>query len=250
MRTVVIVLFVFLVLVSIVAVVAMVAGLVSRIRRGKNRTGRYRRDQNGIQARMWTHRMLAEYHGGLREASDRRLGLMFKKGFALKKKGKFRSAIQAFERCLAENPTPRQHAALLVTTGNCYYAASDLSSAEDHYRKASLISVESNDDNARLSSLINLGLVNAAHNKWDEAIARYHQAIGLDQKLGHASGEAIDLNTLGFLYENKGDLETALAHYTASHLVFEKLGDTEKLRLVESNVQRVTSVGSERRTRC
>jgi len=247
MRTVIIVLFISLVLVSIVAVVAMVASLVGRIRRARSRTDRFRPGRNNIGEQMWNHRMLAEYHGGLKEATDRRLGLMFKKGLALKNKGKFWLAIGAFERCLKENPTPRQHAALLVTAGNCYYAANDLPSAKEHFHKAGLISMESNDDNAHLSSLINLGIVSAAHNRWEEAIAHYHQAIGLDQKLGHIPGEAIDLNTLGLLYENKGDLEAALTHYTASYLVFEKLGDAEKVRLVENNVQRVRSIGSERK---
>jgi tetratricopeptide (TPR) repeat protein len=250
MRTVIIVLFVFLVLVSILAVVVMVAVLVSRILRAKKGKGRFRAGQNGIEGRMWSHRMLAEYHGGLKEATDRRLGVMFKKGLALKNKGRFRSAIQAFERCQVDNLTPRQHAALLLITGNCHYAANDLPSAEELYHKAGLISMESNDDNAHLSSLINLGILNAAHDRWDEAIAHYHQAIGLDQKLGHISGEAIDLNTLGLLYENKGNLEAALTHYTASHLIFRKLGDTEKLRLVENNVQRLRNIGSERMTEC
>jgi tetratricopeptide (TPR) repeat protein len=243
MRTLIIVVFVFLVSASILAVAAMLAGLVSRMRRAGEKAARFGTRDSRTGERMWSHRMLAEYHGGLKEAADRRLGLMFKKGLALKNKGRFRSAIETFERCLAENRTPRQHAALLLTTGNCYYAADDLPTAEEHFHKAGLISMESNDDNAHLSSLINLGIVSAAGSRWEEAIAHYHQAIGLDQKLGHISGEAIDLNTLGLLYENKGDLEAALTHYTASCLIFEKLDDTEKLRLVENNVQRVRSVG-------
>jgi tetratricopeptide (TPR) repeat protein len=247
MRTVIIVFFIFLVVLSIVAVIAMVASLVSRIRRARNKKGRFRPGRNSTGEQMWSHRMLAEYHGGLKEVADHRLGLMFKKGLSLKNKGRFRFAIQAFERCLADNLTPRQHTAILVTTGNCYFAANDLPSARKHFHKASLISMESDDDNAYLSSLINLGIVSAAYNRWEEAIAHYHQAIGLDQKLGHISGEAIDLNTLGLLYENKGDLESALTHYTASHLIFEKLADVEKLRLVENNVQRVRSIGSERK---
>jgi len=183
--------------------------------------------------------MLAEYHGGLKKATDRKLKLLFEKGLALKKRGRFRTAITAFEECLKRDLTPRQQTGLLVTTGNCHFAVNQLPSAQDCYRKAGLLSAESNDENGRLSCLINLGLAGAADKRWDEAIANYHEAISLDQKLGQTRGEAIDLNTLGLLYENKGDLESALAHYTASQLIFRKLDEGEKVELVENNIGRI-----------
>lgn len=193
-------------------------------------------------------RMLAEYHGGLRKATDQKLKLLFEKGLVLKRKERFRSAITAFEECLKRNLTPRQQTGLLVTTGNCHFAVNQFSPAQDCYRKAGLLSAESNDENGRLSCLINLGLVGAADKRWDEAITNYHEAISLDQKLGHVSGEAVDLNTLGLLYENKGDLESALAHYVASRLIFKRLNERKKVELVENNMHRIESLGINTKT--
>lgn len=238
MKILVLILFSLLILLSISAILLLLAAVISRIRRARSRPERLH-TRSGVQAQMWTHRMLAEYHGGLGRATDRKLKLLFEKGLALKKKGRFRTAITAFGECLKRDMSPRQQTGLLVTTGNCHFAVNQLPSAQDCYRKAGLLSVESDDENGRLSCLINLGLVGAVDKRWDEAIANYHEAISLDQKLGQTCGEAIDLNTLGLLYENKGDLESALAHYTASQLIFRKLDKGEKVELVENNIRRI-----------
>jgi tetratricopeptide (TPR) repeat protein len=241
MKIVVFIFFVLLVLVSIVAVLALLLGVLSQVRQRRAKSKRSHSVRGNLKKRMVSCRMLAEYHGGLRKATDRKLKLLFEKGLTLKKKGRFPSAITAFEECLKGNLTARQQAGVLVTTGNCHFAVDQLPSAEDCYRKAGLLSAESDDEDGRLSCLINLGLIGAADKRWDEAIANYHEAISLDQKLGQTRGEAIDLNTLGLLYENKGDLESALAHYTASQLIFRKLDEGEKVELVESNIRRIGS---------
>lgn len=248
MKTVVLIFFVLLVLLSIVAVLALVVGVLGRLRRGKARSKRYHQGRASSDKQAITFDMLAEYYGGLRKAADRRLKLLFEKGLALKKKGKFPSAIRAFEECLKENLTPRQQTGFLVTVGNCHFAMDEHDLAKDCYEKADRVSTRANDQKGKLSCLINLGLVSAAHRRWGEAIENYKQAILLDQKLGHASGEAVDLNTLGLLYQNRGDLQTAMTHYNSSLLILRKLNDKEKLNLVERNVQRLKDLGAEAKT--
>lgn len=245
MKTIVLIFFVLLVLLSIVAVLALVTGVLGRLRRGRVRSKRHRQGRASSQKQAITFDMLAEYYGGLRKAADRRLRMLFEKGLTLKKKGKFPSAIRAFEECLNENLTPRQQTGFLVTVGNCHFAMDEHDLAKDCYEKADRVSTRANDQKGKLASLVNLGLVSAAHRRWGEAIARYQQAIRLDQKLGHASGEAVDLNTLGLLYENRGDLQTAMTHYNSSLLILRKLDDKEKLSLVERNIQRLKDLGAE-----
>jgi tetratricopeptide (TPR) repeat protein len=249
MRVIVLIIFLLLMLLSIVAVFVLVTGCLRRIRRSRTKGEKLQGYLKANDKPKIYHRMLAEYYGGLKKTSDRRLRLLFEKGLKLRKKGKMRSAIETFQRCLKENLTPIQQVGLLVTTGNCYFEANQLDSAQDSYQRAGCISVESNDPNGKLSSLINLGFISAAHERWDDAIAIFHQAVGLDQKLGHVSGEAIDLNTLGLFYENKGDLESAMVHYTASLLIFKKLNDKGKPELVEKNIQRIEGLGKVKGTK-
>jgi tetratricopeptide (TPR) repeat protein len=239
MKIVVLILFFLLVFVSIVAIIFMLGSVVSRARRGKSNPRRSSKIGQNAQRQIIPFRMLAEYYGGLKQASDARTQELFRKGLSLKQNGKFSEAIKPLEECLNRNLTPEQKIGLLLTTGNCYFALDKLDLAQEYYGKADHLSRESDNTNGRLSCLINLGLVCAVNQKWDDAITNYHQAIGLDQKLGSAEGEAIDLNTLALLYENKGDLEGALTHYTASLLIFERLSDRGKVELVESNIRRL-----------
>jgi tetratricopeptide (TPR) repeat protein len=243
MKMVILIVFLLLMLLSIAAVIVLVTGCLRRIRRSRAKGEKLQSNLEANDKPKIYHRMLAEYYGGLKKTSDRKLGLLFDKGLNLKKKGKLQSAIKTFQQCLKENLPPKQQAGLLVTTGNCYFAVNQLQAAEDCYQRAGRISAESNDPNGKLSSLINLGFVSAARERWDKAIATYHQAVGLDQKLGYILGEAIDLNTLGLFYENKGDLESAMVHYTASLLIFKELDDKRKTELVEKNIQRIEDSG-------
>jgi tetratricopeptide (TPR) repeat protein len=247
MRMIVLIIFLFLILLSMAAVFVLVTGILRRIRRSRAKGKKLQGNLKANDKPKLYHRMLAEYYGGLKETSDRRLRILFEKGLRIRKKGRMQSAIETFRSCLKENPTSKQQVGLLVTTGNCYFAANQLDSAEDSYQRAGCISDESNDPNGKLSSLINLGFVSAARERWHDAIAIFHQAVGLEQKLGHVSGEAIDLNTLGLFYENKGDLESAMTHYTASLLMFKKLNDKGKTELVEKNIQRIEDFGQGRR---
>jgi tetratricopeptide (TPR) repeat protein len=243
MKIIAVILFVLLILLGISALVFLAFAIISKIRGAKYLRKRLKGIKEKNKRSNLSFSMLAEYYGGLRKSNNGELGKLFEEGLALKQQKKFPEAIKAFEKCLNQNLTLKQRVGVLLTTGNCHFAKNDLDKAREYYGKADSCSQESDNHNGRLSSLVNLGMVCASQKKWEEAIRNYHQAIGLDQKLGHTIGEAIDLNTLALLYENKGDLEGALMHYTASLLIFEKVNDREKAKLVEDNIKKVKSLG-------
>lgn len=237
MKIIVLILFLFLVLISIVAVLLMLVSAFIRVRRRK--TSKTVRSAQRLIIPFW---MVAEYYGDLRKASDEKIKNLFEEGLSFKQKGKFSEAIKIFKKCLGENVSFEQNIGLLLIIGNCYFAMNKLSRAQECYEKADSFSRESGNENGRLSCLLNLGLVCATNERWDEAIKNYHEAINLDRKLGYAKGEAIDLNTLALLYEHKGDFEGALSHYTNSLGIFEKLNYREKTGLVEDNIERVKNL--------
>jgi tetratricopeptide (TPR) repeat protein len=241
MKALAVVILLALVLLSVAAVFLMLAAVISRVRRrsaGK-RSSRLNRSAPGMIVPSET---LAEYHGGIEETSDASIRELFKEGLALKQKGDFGHAVKAFGRCLKGNLTSEEETGLLVTIGNCQFAANRLEPAREHYEKAHSLAARSEDEKGKLSSLINLGLLSASARKWDEAIKNYNDAVALDRKLGYAKGEAIDLNTLALLYENKGDLKSALTHYNGSIEIFRKLKDVEKTELVEENIRRLKTL--------
>jgi tetratricopeptide (TPR) repeat protein len=242
MKIVVLILFVVLILLSVSAILFLLATVVGRVRRGKSNLKKSSGTNKETEGNNFSYHLLAEYYGGITNDSSRELRELFNKGLSFKQKRKFVKAINVFEECLNGNLTSPQKTGILVTMGNCYFALEKFDSAGACYRKAEGFSIESNDENGRLSCLINLGLINATGRMWDEAIGNYHQAIGLDRKLGHAVGEAIDLNTLALFYENKEDFNRALEHYTTALSILERLKDGEKAKLVENNIRRVNNL--------
>lgn len=247
MKILALVLFALLILLSIGAVLLLVAALASRVRRAKSVRRNRSRTDKGNAAAVIPFKMLAEYYGGLKRSSNEQLGKLFEKGLSLKRRRKFPEAIRIFERCLEATLTPDQKSGIMITTGNCYFSLDKLDLAKSYYEMADRFSRESDNSNGKLSCLVNLGLAYAADHNWDDAIRNYDEAIDLDKKLGYTAGEAIDLNTLALLYENKGDFETALTHYTASLQIFERLNDGKKAKLVEDNIRRVRTLSAEGR---
>ncbi len=239
MKILALTLFALLILLSIGAVLLLVAALASRVRRAKSVRRKRSGSNNANAAPVIPFNMLAEYYGGLKRSSNNQLGKLFEKGLSLKRRKKFPEAIGIFESCLEAALTPDQKSGIMITTGNCYFSLDKLDLAKSYYEMADGFSKESDNSNGRLSCLINLGLACAADHNWDDAIRNYDEAIDLDKKLGYTAGEAIDLNTLALLYENKGDFEKALIHYAASLQIFERLNDGKKAKLVGENIRRV-----------
>jgi tetratricopeptide (TPR) repeat protein len=242
MKALAVVILLVLVLLSIAAVLLMLAAVISRVRRrksGQKRSPGRDRRARGMSVPCET---LAEYYGGVDKTSDANVRKLFEEGLSLKQKGDFRQAMMAFGKCLNGNLTADEKTGVLLALGNCHFAAEEWDQAREYYEKARSLARESGNERARLSTLLNLGLLSALDRKWDRAIKNYHDAIDLDRELGFAKGEAIDLNTLALLYENKGDLKSALAHYNSSIEIFRKLKDIEKAELVEENIRRLKSL--------
>jgi len=239
MRTIVLIFFLLLVLLSVVAVLFMLLIALSRALRMKTS-----KKEAAKQTRIFPARMLAEYYGGIRKTASLKTAELFEKGLLYKRNGEFNPAVRIFEECLNDNPTHEQKTGILVTLGNCHFALNELNRARAYYQKAENLSIESDNRNGRLACMVNLGLVYAAEKRWSESIENYHRVIELDRKMNYLTGEAIDLNTLGWLNHTTGDLESALRHYEQSLAIFKRLKDHKKAQLVEDNIRRLENLDS------
>lgn len=237
MKTIVLIFFLLLVLLSVAAVLLMLVSALSRALRRK--TDKKRAE---IRTRIFPDRMLAEYYGGIRKTASSKSLDLFEKGLSHKRNGEFLPAVKIFEECLNDSPTQVQKTGILVTLGNCHFALQELNQARAYYQKAETLSIESDNRDGRIACMVNLGLTFAAEKRWSESIENYHRVIELDRKMNYLSGEAIDLNTLGLLYQTNGDVESALRHYEQSLSIFERLKDHKKAQLVEDNIRRLENL--------
>ena len=239
MKTIVLIFFLILVVLSVAALMLMLASALNRA--FKRKTDKRRAE---IRSRMFPHHMLAEYYGGIRKTAGSKNTELFEKGLLHKRNGEFQPAIKLFEECLNDNPSREHKIGIYVTLGNCHFALQELNRARAHYQKGETLSIESDDSTGRLACTINLGLTCAAEKRWSEAIGNYHRVVDLDRGMNQLAGEAIDLNTLGLLYQTSGDPKSALKHYKQSQTIFEKLNDHKKARLVEDNIRSLGNLDS------
>jgi tetratricopeptide (TPR) repeat protein len=238
-KTVFLVIFFLLIFSSIIAVLFALFSLFRRLRRRTSGRTADSQTRSGNRRGLFSSSKAAEYYADLGQVTDGKLRELFEQGNDFKRKRKFPKAIRTFEKCLYEDVTPIQKAGLLVTVGNCYFAADKLGLAKGHYQKALRLSDDSNGKRVRLACLVNLGLVFAAGGEYNQAIESYRRAIELDRQLNSLQGEAIDRNSLALIYEVSGDLENALKCYNDSLLVFGKLADQEHMEVVKRNIERL-----------
>ena len=72
--------------------------------------------------------------------------------------------------------------------------------------------------------------------QWDEAIARYHQAITIDEETGHEVHAARTRMNLGILLHEQGLHEEALALHVEVEPLFRHLGDRPHLARIYNNM--------------
>jgi len=74
-------------------------------------------------------------------------------------------------------------------------------------------------------SLNNIGGVYDNKGDLDTALDYYGRSLAIDEQLGDKRGMGVSLNNIGNVHADKGDLDTALDYYTRSLAIKEEIGD-------------------------
>jgi len=61
--------------------------------------------------------------------------------------------------------------------------------------------------------------------EYEEARARYQEALPIFREIGHRLGEANTIQALGDLHRDQKDYDSALAHYGEAMLIYRDIGD-------------------------
>ena len=72
---------------------------------------------------------------------------------------------------------------------------------------------------------IKLGIIHYLKGEYDEALEKYNQSLGINEKLGDQRGISSTLHQIAMIHQDKGEYEVALDKYNQSLEIFKKLGE-------------------------
>lgn len=134
--------------------------------------------------------------------------------------GDHASALAAAEAALAYAAASNRRyllVAVLDTVAEIHLRADRLETAEEYSTKALALARELGSETDKATSLIALGRIAAARHSWDEALEHTSTALELTQRK-ELSVETFECHRLlSLIYEQKGELISALAHFKAFH---------------------------------
>jgi len=85
-------------------------------------------------------------------------------------------------------------------------------------------------------ALNSIGFVYNDQGDIPKALEYYHKSLKIDEEIGNKNGIANSLNNIGFVYKNQGDIPNALEFYHKSLKLYEEIGDKIGLAASLSNI--------------
>ena len=117
---------------------------------------------------------------------------------------------------------------VLNALGVAYRSRGDYSKATDFLKQSiKLAKDDKNLESLKASALYDLGWIQDDWGNKQEAIALYQQSLELYEKIGNVGGKAASLHNLAVIYANRGDVGEAIALYQQSLELYEKIGDVQ-----------------------
>ncbi|MFN6528196.1 tetratricopeptide repeat protein [Nostoc sp. ChiSLP03a] len=137
--------------------------------------------------------------------------------------------IDLLERLLMEQSTDvRTRITVLQELGVAYRSIGEVQKAQDFLLKALKLTEE--DENLagiKASVLHNLGWIYDDLGEWDKAIALYNQSLEINERIGNVQTKAATLHQLAGIYANKGEVDQAIALYNQSLEIEEDIGNVQ-----------------------
>ncbi len=117
---------------------------------------------------------------------------------------------------------------ILNELGVLYRSQGDVVKAEQMFQDAlAQLTDEPELASVKASLLYGLGFLYDDLGKPEEAIALYEQSLELKERIGHVQGKAATLHQMAGIYADQGDVEKAVALYQQSLELTERIGDVQ-----------------------
>ena len=156
-------------------------------------------------------------------------GIRNNMGIVYRNLGQFAKAIQLYQEALKIQQKLGDRFGIARTINNLglvYRNNKDYANALDYYRQALTLTKESGKNPAGEAVILNnIGFLLNERGFNAEAFKSYQQSLEISQKLGDRVNESVTLGNIGLLYNSQGQFEIALGYYQQALAVSRQTGD-------------------------
>ena len=136
----------------------------------------------------------------------------------------------------------------LISTGACYWAASDYPKALENLFMALKISEKTGNKTGISKASGNIGNVFAEQKNYEKALEYYKKALDISQELKDTKGMARKLGNIGTIYKELGNYPVALDYYSKALKYYEEAGEKRGIAVTLQNIGWVYSDKEEYKT--
>ncbi len=159
---------------------------------------------------------LQDYMGELSQTDQPQVQLFLRQGLEYKINEEHSQALQVFRQALDLNLTEGERLAFFVLMGNSEAFLKEYDSAINHYFQAERLGKNTNDDTALVVIYTNLALAFQLKDDLKGAVEALFNLLAIDRKMGNKSGEKNALANIGFIYQIKGNADSAEVYHKKS----------------------------------
>jgi tetratricopeptide (TPR) repeat protein len=155
---------------------------------------------------------------------------LFNLGLAFFQRGEFKQAIDFLEQAIHHNLATRQPAMAvkaLHLRGRIAHIQGDLAGAQARFNQALAIAEQHNLINDVLGQLNNLGMLHVERGELDTAEECYRQVLERSQAIDYTLGEAMATGNLGIIALERSSLDEADAFFRRAEAMYEALDEPE-----------------------
>ena len=151
-----------------------------------------------------------------------------KQGLQLQGQGKYKEALELFEKALVickEIGEKEGEAVTFNNIGRVYDDLGQYQKALDYFQQSLVISQQIGEKEGEAVTFNNIGGVYLNLGQYQKALDFYQQSLVISQQIGNKSAEGTTLNGIGRVYDNLGQYQKALDFYQQSLVISQQIGN-------------------------
>lgn len=159
---------------------------------------------------------LGDYLGMLADTEKPQVQFLLDQGQGYRRNKQYAEALDVFEQALDLELSEEERLPFFILMGNCEAHLKEYNSAINYYYQAERIAKEAGDDTALVAVYSNIALGHQLAEEPEGALGSYFDLLELFRKLGNSSGEKNTLASIGFIFQTRGNVDSASFYHQKS----------------------------------